>query len=63
MSDSGPGRASLGVEMWKSSQDWSVQPSAVRSIAWLGLIGFMPKVQLVPVPKRDALVFSMFETV
>ena len=23
--------------MWKSSQEWSVQRSAVRSIAWLGL--------------------------
>ena len=37
MSDGGRGRASLGVEVWKSSQKWSVQRSAVRSIAWLGL--------------------------
>jgi hypothetical protein len=36
MSDGGLGRASLGVEVWKSSQKWSVQRSAVRSIAWLG---------------------------
>src|SRR5207249_5350547 len=35
MSDGGRGRASLGVEVWKSSQRWSVQRSAVRSIAWL----------------------------
>ena len=37
MSDGGRGRASLAVEVWKSSQKWSVQRSAVRSIAWLGL--------------------------
>jgi len=37
MSDGGRGRASLGVELLKSSQKWSVQRSAVRSIAWLGL--------------------------
>src|SRR4051794_26677783 len=37
MSDGGRWRASLGVEVWKSSQKWSVQRSAVRSIAWLGL--------------------------
>jgi hypothetical protein len=35
MSDGGRERASLGVEMWKSSQKWSVRRSAVRSIAWL----------------------------
>ena len=35
MSDGGRGRASLGVEGWKSSQKWSAQRSAVRSIAWL----------------------------
>jgi hypothetical protein len=35
MSDGGQGRASLGVGVWKSSQKWSVQRSAVRSIAWL----------------------------
>jgi hypothetical protein len=28
-------RASLGVKVWKSYQEWSVQRSAVRSIAWL----------------------------
>jgi hypothetical protein len=41
MSDGGRGRASLGVKVWKSSQKWSVQRSAVRSIAWLGLCGFI----------------------
>ena len=35
MSDGGRGRASLGVEGWKSSQKWRAQRSAVRSIAWL----------------------------
>jgi hypothetical protein len=35
MSDGGRDRALLGVEVWKSSQKWSVQRSAVRSIAWL----------------------------
>jgi hypothetical protein len=35
MSDGGRGRALLGVEVWKSSQKWIVQRSAVRSIAWL----------------------------
>ncbi len=37
MSDGGRARASLGVGVWKSSQKWSVQRSAVRSIAWLGV--------------------------
>jgi hypothetical protein len=41
MSDGGRDRASLGVEGWKSSQEWSVQRSAVRSIAWLGLIEWL----------------------
>ena len=40
MSDGGRGRASLGVEGWKSSQKWSVQRSDVRSSAWLD--GFRP---------------------
>jgi hypothetical protein len=40
MSGGGQDRASLGVKGWKSSQKWSVQRSAVRSIAWLGDIGF-----------------------
>jgi hypothetical protein len=35
MSDGGRERATLGVKVWKSSQKWSVQRSAVRSIAWL----------------------------
>src|SRR5437762_10415643 len=37
MSDGGRDRALLGVEVWKSSQKWSVRRSAVRSIAWLGV--------------------------
>jgi hypothetical protein len=54
MSDGGPARnrfavamrarrerALLGVEMWKSSQKWSVQRSGVRSIAWLGRCALM----------------------
>jgi hypothetical protein len=39
MSDGGRERASLGVEVWKSSQKLSVQRSAVRSIVWLGASG------------------------
>ena len=35
MSDGGRERASLAVEVRKSSQKWSVRRSAVRSIAWL----------------------------
>jgi len=38
MSDGGRERASLGVKVWKSSQKWSAQRSAVRSIAWLGTV-------------------------
>jgi hypothetical protein len=38
MSDGGRERASLGVNVWKSSRKWSVQRSAVRSIAWLDLL-------------------------
>src|SRR5947207_7725432 len=34
MSDGGRDRASLGVEVWKSSKKWSAQRSGVRSIAW-----------------------------
>jgi hypothetical protein len=41
MSDDGRERALLGVGVWKSSQKWSVQRSAVRSIAWLGFIGLL----------------------
>ena len=41
MSDGGRDRASLGMEIWESSQEWSAQRSAVRSIAWLGLCGFI----------------------
>ena len=40
MSDGGRDRALLGVEVWKSSQKWSVQRSAVRSIAWLDAFAF-----------------------
>jgi len=35
MSDGGRGRVSLEVGVSKSSQKWSVQRSAVRSIVWL----------------------------
>ena len=35
MSDGGRERAFLALEVWKSSQKWSEQRSAVRSIAWL----------------------------
>jgi hypothetical protein len=35
MSDGGRDRASLGVGVRKSSHEWSVRRSAVRSIAWL----------------------------
>jgi hypothetical protein len=38
MSDGGRERASLGVGVLKSSQKWSAQRSAVRSIAWLDLL-------------------------
>jgi hypothetical protein len=37
MSDGGRGRASIGTEVWKSSQKRSVRRSAVRSITWLDL--------------------------
>ena len=36
MSDGGRGRVSLAVKMSYPPQKWSVQRSAVRSIAWLG---------------------------
>jgi hypothetical protein len=42
MSDGGRDRASLGVEVWKSSQKWSVRRSAVRSIAWLDELLVVP---------------------
>ena len=35
MSDGWRERASLGVEVWKSSQKWRARRPAVRSIAWL----------------------------
>ena len=37
MSDGGRERASLGVEVWKSSQSVDAERSAVRSIGWLDL--------------------------
>jgi hypothetical protein len=37
MSDGGRGRASLAVEVWKSSQNVDAERSAVRSIVWLGV--------------------------
>ncbi len=36
MRDGGRDRASLGADLWNSSQKWSVRQSAVRSIVWLG---------------------------
>src|SRR5215831_16282546 len=45
MSDGGRDRASLGIKMWKSSQKWTVQRSAVRSIAWLGVCGLADHVE------------------
>jgi hypothetical protein len=39
----GRGRASLGVKVWKPYQKWSVERSAVRSIAWLSDVGFMTR--------------------
>jgi hypothetical protein len=41
MRDGGRGSASIGVEMWKSSQKWSAQRSAVHSIAWLDVSGIV----------------------
>jgi hypothetical protein len=38
MSDGGRGRALLGVKVWKSSQKWNAQRSAVRSIASLDVL-------------------------
>jgi hypothetical protein len=38
MSDGGLNRASLRMELWKSSQKRSLQRSAARSIAWLDLL-------------------------
>ena len=48
MSDGGRGRASLGVEVWKSSPKWSVQRSAVRSIAWLDDFGWNSQIRSLP---------------
>jgi hypothetical protein len=39
MSDGGRDRASLEMEVWKSSQKMERRRSAVRSIAWFGLGG------------------------
>ena len=41
MSDGGRQRASLGVEVWKSSQMLNAERSAVRSIAWLDAFVFV----------------------
>src|SRR4051812_39528503 len=47
MSDGGRARGLLGLEMRKSSQNWSVQRSVVRSIAWLdGGRGFTRREEL-----------------
>jgi hypothetical protein len=39
MSDDGRDRASLALEVWKSSQNVGAERSGVRSIAWLDLSG------------------------
>jgi hypothetical protein len=51
MSDGGRDRASIGVEVWKSSQKETAERSAVRSIAWLDL------------RRRFALVVILIKTV
>ena len=56
MSDGGRERASIGVEVWKSSQRWSVQRSVVRSIAWLdGGRRFTMRVELKGFHKKTML--------
>ena len=45
MSDSGPERPLLKVEMWKSSEKRSVRRPAVRSIAWLDVSLYVASVQ------------------
>ena|SRR5947209_13436026 len=52
MSDGGRWRASLAVEVWKSSQEWSAQRSVVRSIAWLGLVVFIEMIVTIGSPKE-----------
>ena len=53
MSDGGRDRASLGVNVWKSSQKWSAQRSVVRSIAWLDGLGSQNDDDLVKIPLRS----------
>src|SRR5215212_1156856 len=53
MSDGGRERASLGLNVWKSSQKWGAQRSAVRSIAWLG--AWREFVVIRPMPIGDRL--------
>src|SRR4051812_17580835 len=48
MSDGGRERTSIGVEVWRSSQEWGAQRSAVRSIASLGLWRFIRNFLLRP---------------
>jgi len=56
MSDGGRGRASLGVEVLKSSQKWSEQRSAVRSIAWLDrIMSLEATAQMKEIPPDDAV--------
>jgi hypothetical protein len=55
MSDDGRGRASVGVKVWKSSQKWSVQWSAVRSIAWLDRECCGTLIVLIKTVARDGL--------
>jgi hypothetical protein len=47
MSDGGRESASHGVKMLKSSQEWSVQRFAVRSIARLGVSFNLREVSIV----------------
>jgi hypothetical protein len=55
MSDGGRNRASLGTEVWKSSQKWSVQRSVVRSIAWLGLLVHIEDSEIVRFSDKDSM--------
>src|SRR2546423_1277296 len=57
MSDGGRGRASLGVKVRKSFQKWNVQRSAVRSIAWLDVLGECTLAKL----NMDTVVVSLLQ--
>ena len=55
MSDGGRDCASLGVEVRTSSQEWRVQRSAVRSIAWIDLERRSTLIVLIKTVARDGL--------